>query len=288
MTLSNSHCNNDPIVHHYIPQFLLRRWMGLDKKIQRYKYEYGGKFVSDRVSPRGTAYEPLLYTPAIEDKVMKKVDDDAASVIDEIISQGLSSLTDSDRESMAKFIASLWLRHPAEVRRSNIVGKETLEILTKRSTEEYDEIRSDKDPLTPMEAINQYCGPEMGYFGLIASCDLIMGEQPEGKALIQNILGLEWELVNFEEIDTDLLLADNPCIRVDGIPNPDCSISVLPLSPKHVFLAAQERKTIDEMVGIEKLKLASYLNNSSVQQASKYVYAFNDRHRDLVEIKLIR
>ncbi len=77
---TNGNLTNESERHHYIPQFLLKNWYGLDKQFQYYTCIYG-KFISARTVAKSAGYEYHLYTDEIEKQNMQRIDTNAASAI---------------------------------------------------------------------------------------------------------------------------------------------------------------------------------------------------------------
>ena len=96
--------------HHYLPQFYLRNWAGPDGLVLRYTHVATGRVHEKRVGPRGTAFEPDLYSAPpsvhwesydpnlIETEVMFPIDNDAATVHAKIVS-GIAVLSEAERKA---------------------------------------------------------------------------------------------------------------------------------------------------------------------------------------------
>jgi Protein of unknown function (DUF4238) len=87
---------NDPISHHYNPQFYLRQWCGSDGRLVRFYRPYQ-KVVPSRVAPEYTGFEERLYTlegasepQMVETGFFSPVDSAAAPVLERLVLLGPS------------------------------------------------------------------------------------------------------------------------------------------------------------------------------------------------------
>ena len=116
---------NEPRKHHYIPQFYLKNWAGLDGRVICYRRLSKRKVASDPVTPKSTGYEKDLYTledlprnlrQAIEKEVTADVDGRAAAALRKMVAaKSVNSLTQEDRQAWAQFVVSLPIRNPEAV-----------------------------------------------------------------------------------------------------------------------------------------------------------------------------
>ena len=108
---------------HYVPKFLLRKWMGPDDMIGAFRKDIPGLPYS-RLSPKGTGYERGIYSlegvpeedkNLVEDRVFKLIDDIGAKAINKILDSGLSEIDSTDVHWFLTLAASLELRRPARI-----------------------------------------------------------------------------------------------------------------------------------------------------------------------------
>lgn len=112
---------NNPVRHHYIPQFYLKRWLNSEGIL--YVYMRGRKEPIE-LHEKGLinfCQENHLYSipsiapndPAkIEKEWAVPIDTQAAGVIDKFDNGKVENLTDAERLSWANFCATLWYRSP--------------------------------------------------------------------------------------------------------------------------------------------------------------------------------
>jgi hypothetical protein len=115
--------DNQPIFHHYIPRFYLRRWADNERKVCRFSKPYD-RIVPKMVSTRGTGGEDGLYALKsvapehaqwFEQGAMKAIDTAANHVLDLLEAGKLDALTNTHRSAWARFLMSLLMRGPRDM-----------------------------------------------------------------------------------------------------------------------------------------------------------------------------
>jgi hypothetical protein len=85
-----------------------------------------------------------------------------------------------------------------------------------------------------------------------------------------------WSLIKFDDSHHHLLTGDRPMVMTNGINRPNSYI-VMPVSPRVLFVAANEQRVIDRIRDMaESAGLVQRLNNQLARQARRYVYAVDD------------
>lgn len=193
---------------HYVPEFYLKRWSETnpDKKLCSVRY------FKDRNSiqwtprgPSGTCYQRDLYGE-IEKTFFKPLDNDASKVLSKLESEKISNielnLGEKDHNNWATFIIGLIIRVPPRV--------------------EAIENKFSNAGLDRSVARNQIP-------------DIIKSDRA-----IKDLRALCWVFARVET-NLELITCDNPLIfKPRNLTDPDCVI-VLPLSPKHFFLATRKQ-----------------------------------------------
>src|SRR5262245_32530271 len=143
--------------HHYVPQFLLRAWADTtpDGKVETFRLDLD-EVPSTRHAPKHIGYEHDLYAlsvpqmagmdkQAIEKHFLRKVDNDAARVLQTLTSLRLNDLTASDRNDWARFLMSLRIRQPATVDKLRTLSEEHLRRSLEESPAQYQELAGQDD-----------------------------------------------------------------------------------------------------------------------------------------------
>ncbi len=115
--------NNEPIYHHFVPQFYLRRWANAERKVCRFSRPYD-KIIPKMTPISGTVGKNRLYelktalpgmAQAYEKGPMKAIDTAASRVLDLLESGKLESLTLDQRKMWAGFLMSMLMRGPKDI-----------------------------------------------------------------------------------------------------------------------------------------------------------------------------
>lgn len=273
--------------NHYVPKFLQRPWTDpADHKLEVFRIGERG-IENYRQTPKGNGYEDDMLTltektvagmdrHAIESVVLQQVDNQASTIRHKMEHEGLASLNNDERSAWARFIMSIRLRQPSIVDYLRTESALTLREHLADTVEEYQTAREPHDAPTLEAWADQHFPGLIENFGLSFFHKLI--DDPDiGTKLIQ----LRWWLYDFSACDHSLLLADHPCIFAGGIDDPNLAV-VLPISPSKAFMATRGEATARAIRAASPRELVRRVNDASVRQATKYVYAVNDRQKVFV------
>lgn len=282
----------DPIDHHYLPIFYLDRWQGPEGNVVRY-YRPRDKVIAAGISPRGTAFEPRLYTlegfpeemqQAIEREYMAQVVDNyAAEALEILITRNRAAMTIKAREAWTRFLLSLQLRDPQsliEIQKSSL---DVLRANMSRPDAEYDATKRASDPATPYEYIEKYAPQLLKNIGKTFLPQLIDHEK-----IGTHIMRMFWWTLDLSSSKVDLLVADRPVLRYEGLAHPDCLIT-LPLSPSVLFVAANRPDMVGHILRTHtQTDIVKRANSDLVSRASKHVYGRTAAHIRFVEKRLVK
>lgn len=226
---------------HYVPVFYLKRWSqnNSDKKLFSGRYFQDTKKIQwTSRTPSGTGYERNLYGE-IEDIFFKPLDNDACNVLkkleaDDIVSPIKLDLGEKDHNSWAKFILGLIVRMP-------------------------DKVKNIQD----------------GFKSVALDIDIARNEIPniiKNERSVKDLRSLTWV---FARVNTnlELITCDNPLIfKPNNLSHPD-RVILLPMSPKHFFLATSK----ENIARLEKdpRKMVANINIEIIKNANKRIYARN-------------
>jgi hypothetical protein len=223
---------------HYVPEFYLKRWSETnpDKKL------ISGKYIKKKDSiqwtprsPSGTCYERDLYGE-IEATFFKPLDNDASNVLSKIESETIRhielNLGEKDHINWATFIIGLIIRVPPKI--------ESIE--------------------------NKFLDA-----GLDKS--IARGQVPDiiqSERAIKDLRALCWVFARVET-NLELITCDNPLIfKLPNLSDPDCVI-VLPLSPKHFFLATRNQNL--SRFPKDARKMVKNINAEIIKNAEVRIFA---------------
>jgi hypothetical protein len=216
--------------HHYIPQFLLKGWCNQNGKLTVYSRPQGRVVTSER-SPRGSGFEPDLYTYEVSgekrhtietDFITPGIDTPAALVVQKILSGEFCELTLEERSDVARFALSLRARHPDAVALVKAKGLEAITSALARDPDEYEAVKGSASPPTLTEWARQNAPSLIPNFGMSRS------QTDNDDKTVEHIFRMPWWIHDVHHANTDLLLSDRPCLLNGNAVRgrvPDCSPS---------------------------------------------------------------
>lgn len=207
----------------------------------------------------------------IEQLVLQQVDNDAALVREKLRNRQLQTLAHGERCSWVRFIMSLRMRDPAVVRDLVSQSDQELRRSLADNPNEYLQLTDGNDPASLEE------WTDINFPGLIENFGLtfyrgLLDDPQIGNKLLQ----LKWWVFDVSDGLNLLLLGDRPCIFFEGIDDPNLSIA-LPIAPNKVFIATRGDMLANELPRIRLPTLVTRINEATVAQARKYIYACDDR-----------
>ena len=228
---------------HYVPEFYLKRWSQNNPNQKLFSARYfpdTKKIQWTPHAPSGTGYERDLYGE-IEELFFKPLDNDACNVLSKLesghpITPIKLDLGEKDHNRWAVFIIGFMVRIPGKIEFIREVFK--------------------SEGLPDSVATNQI--PKI----------------VQNERAIKDLRSLTWI---FARVNTnlELITCDNPLIfKPNNLSHPDCMI-VLPMSPKHFFLATNK----ENISRLEKdpRKMVMNINTEIIRNADKRIYA-KSRH----------
>jgi hypothetical protein len=99
------------------------------------------------------------------------------------------------------------------------------------------------------------------------------------------LASFKWRTATVHSAKYPLLTSDRPVIMTNGLVRPDAHI-VLPISPRHLFIATKNEETFQAISSMPTEQLAKAVNNQVAQQAHKFVYGTDDRQLRFVANRL--
>ncbi len=278
--------SQQPSRHHYIPVFYLKRWAGKDGRVCEFSKPYKNLVKPRRTSPSGTGFVDRLYElpgvsddqkQAIERYFMSPADTAAADALEHLHSIPQKKWNVRKRSAWSRFIVSMLLRNPEELRRFEEYYKEDVGSVTDDLEEQYQNRRSEDQPATFAEYMRAIDPAYLSRTILTTITKLI--DNPNVGEYINNML---WGVINCEASSYDLLTSDRPVVMTNGL-NYDYSYIVMPIGRRKIFYAT---KTLDMATQLKKTptnELVRNLNFTVVGQAKKYVYAADDQQLRFVQ-----
>ena len=282
----------ESVRHHYVPEFLLDKWVVPSTSNQRTLNAYYWDPYRNEIrcksnkGPRYYCYKKGLLTfdkphpkgeDAIEAQFFREIDNKGARVRDVLIQNGTGRLTVDERCDWARLLLSLDARRPEIVEKLKNDGPDFLRkrLNTSRAIQE---VMADYDLTgSPAEYYESSTGISFQDASL-AVIQQIVDNPKVGKKLIN----AHWHIRHLSDNAQPLILSDRPLIRKQAYDSPD-ALWVLPLSPRIVFVAANHREKLNDLLNIGHRQFSKELNKLSAKQADKYVFSISVSHEECLK-----
>ena len=158
--------NNPPEDHHFLPVFYLSHWQRGESPLVEFARRGNGKIEGRPRYPRGTAYQPRLYSnefepdaakaQALETEFMQDLDRRAAETLE--LFDIKSTWTNEEGSNWSRFVWSLLFRVPEEVAEFRRSYLEFFHKVTSPDEERYAATRGEGMPETLVEFLEQSRG----------------------------------------------------------------------------------------------------------------------------------
>lgn len=271
---------NDYVDHHYLPKFYLKLWAGDDKQVCRFSRPYGDKIVSERVSPKGTAYEEHLYSihppggppvPDMERDFMSKLDSEASDALKLLKSNLVDSAWEPRlRSAWSRFVWAQNIRTPSEIAQTKSLVKETWDGELPDLQRKFQKFNVEGAPedIKDYLAIHDPCNEERLALSIARQ---FMDHSGIG-TIISN---MHWKVLDFDGCGIPLLTSDRPVWMTTTLIESDAFL-LMPIGPESLFVAARGRDTLHRIASQRRRQQAKNVNKLIVQHAEKFVFGVND------------
>lgn len=277
-----------PKRHHYLPKFYLKRWARNDEVVE---YSRPHKKVLARPrTPYATGFEWHLYSlpgeavpedrEQVELKWMQVIDDKAAPVLEQLVADPGTKLTQAQSDAWIAFLLSLIFRTPARLRWMQDRIRDHDYAFDDDERAAYDALRPKGAPSTPEQYFSQSSDDELS----VARMQLMLS-MIQSKVLGSGVAAMEWRVLEVKHMNRGLLTSDDPIITSNGL-NEARSFIILPLGPAHLFVATNTEAAFKAFSTQSDRALERAMNNSIVAQAEALVIGATDDHLAFVGRRL--
>jgi hypothetical protein len=266
---------SDPKRHHFVPKLLLRPWL-VDDELRGYWWHPKREELIPKIKGLDAfCFQMNLLTLIsagrrrydIEKIFFGDIDDKGAKARDQLLSNGISSLTVDQRCDFARLLISL------DVRRPYVVNK-----LLREDGPEYFKGELDCDPeilaAFNAEGINDrpsaYAEQKLGMCFEDRALRIIQ-RLVDNRRVGVVLINARWDVLHVGQYDGKFVLSDRPLIRINPFDKPGASW-ILPLTPKAVFVAFNHIENLNRIRHLSRPRLVKEVNRSSVQQADRFVF----------------
>lgn len=272
--------------HHYVPEFILRRW-AVNGELRGYYWDRYKLDVRVKVlGVGGFCYELDLLslgtnvsTDALETRFFGAVDDYGAKVADKLAANGSVGLSADERSHFARLLLSLDARRPFNVA--------ALKGAAKHFAEELDQDREIQEAFK-REGIDGKPSTflcERSQVSLEDRALLIIQKLVDNPEVGTHLINAHWQVYNIGDHDCSLVLSDRPLIRTGAYDRPK-TVWALPLSPKMLFVASNSPTVIQSFACQTPSRLRKRMNESSLNQVDRYVFMIDEANLPLVNKRL--
>ena len=241
-------------------------------------------------SPDGTGYVRGLNTfetlppeaaNFLEAQFFLKADSLAAAAMRELL-QGNADLSQEMRNGWTRFIMTLLHRTPEGFARITERITKDLPVQIDRFMRANDSLLGLSHDAPTLAELSSLIGDEQYLEDLLLRVlHSNMDSERVGNVLNQ----MHWTLLTINHSDFSLLTSDRPITITLPIGHPNARLFI-PVSPKDIFVAANQPDIPREMNDIVPSSIVRWLNDRVARQSRKYVYATDDRQLRFVSKRL--
>ncbi len=266
-----------PEKHHYLPIFYQARWAGADGQVCVYKKPCN-EVRAKRRHPDYQGYEPDLYTiPGVEyeaashleRRFFQQADNDAAQALQKFERDPKIALDNRLRSGWSRFVISLILRAPEEIRYFFDEIKMHVLDAEREFEENYATQRLPTEPATFEEfKRNRPTNPA----GRAAA--MLIQKIIDSDTVGNHLNNMIWTILS-PPSSYPLLTSDRPLIMTNGMIRPESHLA-LPIGPRKLFIASNRNEIVQEVARRRPDDLVSFVNNRVVKQARRFVIGVDD------------
>lgn len=279
-----------PKKHHFLPVFYLQQWAKKAGKVVEWR-KRGAEVKPYSLAPRGTGYKEGLYSivtdipngeQSVETDVMRdQIDTPADLIASKLLSIGPKSLTYDERIIWTRFVMSLKPRSEAAVRilKEKVPGK-LLDILRIDNQKNYERFKLDDTsgihfPDTAAEFLTTYMPRYLDNAGIH-----VMLASMSNDNFIRQICDLHWAVIEIQ--NGNFLTGDHLPIVVGPSDSDNWTLS-MPLSPKKLFVAARDTRTIRNMRRATlDGSLVRILNKDIATRSHDVIYSVDEKQFQII------
>jgi hypothetical protein len=272
------------VKHHYVPQFMLRRWCNDAGKLPSFSVR-NGRVLHSSLAPRYTGYENALYAVVanalgidedyLERNLFSPIDSNAAIALGKI--ERREAISEDDKVAWAFFLNSLRLRQPDVLAHLRSEGLKMLKSLLAAG-----DAALPADAPTTEEWLNRN-HPGMLEVESLASWlpRMVMHDE-----MTDRFAELHWWVLEFAPEAPKLLLSDLP-IHWEGGVKTDNFFIHMPIAPDRLFIGTASEATERYLDGIPRAELIRRVNRGSLASSSVRIWGADaDEGRAFIEANL--
>lgn len=272
--------------NHFIPSFYSKLW-ATEGKLWEFSRPYD-QVVARQTHPSGTGYAIDIYTedslPAahqthLEDVFLKMVDQQASEALRYILAGRFEDMGEKHSVAWVRFLMSLLQRSPGKIATLRQRWDEELASPDPEFETKYRSMKTPNDPETFQEFMKSR--PASIGRGRVHAIQNTMDLPMVGTG----ILKMHWCKLALKRSRHEFLTSDRPVIMTNGLARKEGHIA-LPLGPRLLFVAVNERNTLETIASMSGDELALVCNDRVTKQAERIVIGRTDKPLRFVERNL--
>jgi len=276
----------EPLKHHFLPVFYLKQWAGTDGRLVEFSKPYKNVVKPRRVHPKGTGYVDRLYTidglpdelaQEIEREFLSPVDSRAADAMHALLMR--KTLSDAQRAAWAAFLGTLLLRMPQDIEKFKEIADRINTALIPRFEQLYMLIRPEVGG-PPPEEFRAHMERTAAPMTMQNARKFMSHEK-----LLGGLNSMSWNVVETDGACHELFCSDRPVVFTDRLGDYNSHL-VVPVGPRHLFIATRTDSFFDQLRRIDVDKLVQATNAQTVGAASRLVYGRSDAHLRYVQNRM--
>ncbi len=257
------------VIHHYLPIFYTKRWVGADGRVCTFTKPYKGIVKHRRLHPSATGFECDLYgMKGLSDELKDQferlflgpADSDAADALF-LLESKIHRWEARNRNGWSRFMMSLMVRMPEDVQNLKTETERSLRASDPELDARYKELKLQDDPQTFAEWLDQN-DPHVfsnASFQLLKS---LMDNEKVG----QDLNSLHWFTIPTPKARFDLLTSDGALIRSPFFGRRDGYL-LLPIGPRLLFAATRDDAVSKRLMRRKDDDLVTMVNRAVVRSA---------------------
>ena len=257
------------VKHHYVPQFLLRRWCNDAGKLQSFKV-LNGRVVCKSLAPEYTGYENGLYAVVanglgigedhLEQKFFSLLDSNAAVALGKIERRDV--ISHDDKIAWSFFLNSLRVRQPDVLTHIRTEGMK----MFRGFLAEGDAALPPGYPPTEQWLASHYPSM-MEVQGLISWLpQMVLHDE-----MTERFKTLDWWVLEFKPEAPKLLLSDLPIHWEGGVATDKFFIQV-PIAPDRIFFGTASKETEASLLGLPSAELIRRVNRGTLASSLNRIW----------------
>ncbi|PBB66591.1 hypothetical protein CK228_21405 [Mesorhizobium sp. WSM4312] len=275
-----------PIKHHFLPVFYLKRWAQTDGRLIEFSKPFGDEVKPKRVHPEGTGYISRLYAiQGLPDEVAHEMEREFLSPIDSRAADALKTMLDggefstTQRLAWAGFIATLLSRMPSDIKTLHQTIMELFSTIAPGFENIFQALKPENEVRTfeqMTEELLASAAPRV-----INHAKSLMSNQ----RLLSGLAAMEWSVLTVDRAGNEFLTSDRPVIHTNVLGRTDSHL-VVPIGPRRLFVAVSDRTLMEKIKSVGEDKLVSATNAAVVGAADKFVYGRSDSQLRFVQNRM--